>query len=1342
MKDRDESSLLQIRAGRALLGWTQGQLAAAAGVATSTLADYERGKRTPIPATLGALRRALEAEGVRFLPYGAQLGGADPLVRPITPIRWVDAADLATWAERVDSPFKLPTLIARLVLASLGSEVSVRFPSDEGVWASGPDGEVTTQVSGHRYVPQGTSIWELTAKSRHTKHKAQTDYDKRTAALSSEAKDATFVFVTLQRWPDKTAWVSLRKRDGAWRDVRAYDLDDLVHWLDETPSVGAWLAEALGKRPPGVLDLESLWSEWSLATQWPLTTDLVLRDREEDREAVKQWLRGTPSVFGLQGTSTAEVLAFFHAVLSTLDTDDRQLHQARSLVAGTVEAARALIQATSPLVVALTVPDPGLAQALAAQKHHVLVVRDDQQTIGSQVRSLAIQTREGIAAALTKAGVAEAHAARLARDCARNLTVLRRLMTASPTGVPTWAEPTPPHALFAALLAGAWDESREDDRRALVVLAAQPYEAVVAALAPFVGHHDQPLRRIGSTWRIASPYDAWMLLARYLTGVDLDRFGQVITDVFTSRDPGLDLAPADRWAAAIHGAEPRHSPELRHGLGQVLILLALWGDQCVAAPGAQRRADRIVGAILRDANSERWWSLRGELRLLAEAAPAAFLSALEADLAQPDPAVRALLVTDDRGPFGAEYFSNLQWALQTLAWSPQWLPRVTAILADLDALDVASERHANRPASALLAIYRIWHPQTHASLKDRLTILSELRRRQPAAAWKLLLALVPRGQDMATSSPSARWRDFAPTAPSTEEVTLATLRSGVETITPWLLDDAGLDVDRWLELLKRVDYLAPSPEAVLAALTAVAAQLSDPAERRTLWDAVREQLNRRRRLPRRNESAKTDELLSALYDLLTPGDLVERYAWLFARHPKLPTPSGDGWQADGRAVDEARRDAARTLLDQGGASAILAVATRVDTAGYLGRSLFDLGLDELTLDDLLDRSLQSDDVHVRNLAHGLIVSAFARDGAPWAERLLDRARERYLSETALLTILLALPNRRWTWDQAAQLGTSIETTYWQRTPLLWISDDPDDLTFALRKLIDVGRARSAVELADRDDKTHLPSDLLLEVLEEAYSQPIEPGEEPIDDYHLARLLGHLDSRAEVTKSRLAALEWLYLPLLEGSEHPPKTLRRELSSDPNLFAQFLRVLYRPSADSGVVEPEPEDREQASLRAQQTFHLFEGWDVLPGTRDDGTVDGAALEAWIEEARALAIAAGRLAVADLHIGKVLAASPKGEDGHWPAEAVRDAIDRKWSKDLESGFRTGVYNRRNKEFRDVSDGGTEDRAEAARYRAWADAVRRPHPRTGAVLEAIADGYEADAARHDDRAAERDWEY
>lgn len=62
----------QSRAARALLGWSQSDLAARAEVTQKTIADFELGNRTPYPRTMEQLCRALERGGVEFI---AENGG-------------------------------------------------------------------------------------------------------------------------------------------------------------------------------------------------------------------------------------------------------------------------------------------------------------------------------------------------------------------------------------------------------------------------------------------------------------------------------------------------------------------------------------------------------------------------------------------------------------------------------------------------------------------------------------------------------------------------------------------------------------------------------------------------------------------------------------------------------------------------------------------------------------------------------------------------------------------------------------------------------------------------------------------------------------------------------------------------------------------------------------------------------------------------------------------------------------------------------------------------------------------------------------------------------------------
>lgn len=64
----------QCRAARAMLEWSQQELANRAKVARKTLADFEGAKSVPYPRTLDDVREALESAGVEFIPENG--GGA------------------------------------------------------------------------------------------------------------------------------------------------------------------------------------------------------------------------------------------------------------------------------------------------------------------------------------------------------------------------------------------------------------------------------------------------------------------------------------------------------------------------------------------------------------------------------------------------------------------------------------------------------------------------------------------------------------------------------------------------------------------------------------------------------------------------------------------------------------------------------------------------------------------------------------------------------------------------------------------------------------------------------------------------------------------------------------------------------------------------------------------------------------------------------------------------------------------------------------------------------------------------------------------------------------------
>jgi transcriptional regulator with XRE-family HTH domain len=74
MSNEDKLDRAQIRAARALLNWTQRDLASAAAISAATVKRVEIGYHAPIRAVKTAIVRALEDEGIEFHHDGKQAG--------------------------------------------------------------------------------------------------------------------------------------------------------------------------------------------------------------------------------------------------------------------------------------------------------------------------------------------------------------------------------------------------------------------------------------------------------------------------------------------------------------------------------------------------------------------------------------------------------------------------------------------------------------------------------------------------------------------------------------------------------------------------------------------------------------------------------------------------------------------------------------------------------------------------------------------------------------------------------------------------------------------------------------------------------------------------------------------------------------------------------------------------------------------------------------------------------------------------------------------------------------------------------------------------------------------
>jgi hypothetical protein len=1224
-------------------------------------------------------------------------------------------------------------LLRRLIHATVSNIDHIGFPADEGVQLGGWDGIVIVQ-SGNAFVPNGSSVWELGITSS-VKGKADEDYEKRCEApLGQDPANTTFIFVTPRRWGGKDAWVRKRQKEGFWRDVKAYDADDLQQWLDLAPAVHIWLSTLMGKHPEAAEDITSFWEDWSEATNPALSTDLLTLGRETIMDRVCEWLRETPSTLSLKADTTQEAVAFFAATLHQFPPELRLPLLSKTVIVRDLGTWNHLCASQSALIL-VPIFDVGNALTRAFRHgHHIFVPlgRDgsDSEATLELPRVGVIHARE----ALLGMGLPEVRASELASLAHRSLMALRRKIALSPeVQQPVWAKPESARALIPALLAGAWKDTQEGDRTIIARLANSSYDDVSTALCRWANEADPPVRRTGDAWLLVSKEDAWSLLSRYLTRDDLVRFEAVISDVLGELDPALELPEEQRIMAGLLGKTLTHSGLLRNGLAETLALMGArsettrWAD----SRSPQERANYIVGQLLERANNDWriWTSIAYLLPRLAESAPREYLRQVENGLRGNEPVLAKLFEDSTYNISARSSHTGLLWSLEVLAWHPDYLSRAALCLAILARIDPGG-RLGNRPNYSLRNIFLVWHPCTTVSLDHRLEVIDLLTDREPSVAWRLLNQLLPELHSHTELTSKARWREWVPE--EQPSVTYDELWTAERQIVERMLREVGYSGERWNDLIEHLDDVqAEQHQAIVAQLLAVNTATLLPEDRLIIWSALRTLIYRHRSYPEAGwamPSALVDHLVQ-LYHHFEPNNMVDRYSWIFSLTPKLIEHFGEDWLARHKAINEAREEAVKALYKQGGLPMLLEFSNHVEQPYELGMMLGKNDLITTEEDSLLSRNLGLDYVPSNIMAWGFVAGRYVAQGREWVENKKANIVELVPSPEQQAVFFISLPFEGRTWDLLETMSPEVQGLYWShiRPGIIAVTD----WDRAVTNLLGHGRPHIALDLTSLY-LNNAEAQLSVKLIADALDLAIRTSPDRKEDWqilydHAGAFLDRLESSGEIEPALISSLELALLPFLEHGERGPKVLHGQLSANPMVFLDALTLAYKAE---GQDEQDLTEMDIAHARLAQS--LLESWRRLPGTLDDGSIDAEALQEWVLLVRESARVNGRGKIADNVIGQVLSFAPQDSDGSWPTRPVRDIIEKVGSEELHWGFVIGVRNRRGVVQKTLTEGGAQEWRLVERYRRYADMVRGKWPRTATALDEIADRYSSEARRSD----------
>ncbi|NJR73283.1 MAG: hypothetical protein HC773_05465 [Scytonema sp. CRU_2_7] len=428
-------------------------------------------------------------------------------------------------------------------------------------------------------------------------------------------------------------------------------------------------------------------------------------------------MQAEPSKLTIQADTREEVIAFLGAVIHQMPEAQNVEYLSRCIIVQSESSWRYFASTQESLILIPAFEQPKFLPT----EHHILIPIGREISRAKDGLVLSRSNKTDFRQALVDMGLSEERAYNLSKNSKRNLNVLRRLIAVAPEiHTPDWAKPENGRSLIAVLLAGAWDDTKEGDREAIAQLARKPYEEVVADISRWVNSSDPPVRRVGSVWQLISCEDSWHLLSRFIVRDDLEAFKNVTLSVLGTFDPRYELPLDQRYAASIYGKDLPNSGFLRKGLAETLAILATRGlpSETQDIKPAQERVSGIIYQLLNsNVDWHIWASLAYILPTLAEAAPEAFLEAVDDGLAGDNPTLVQIFLQEE--DFGGSPHTGLLWALEVLVWEAQYLSQVTLILGKLSRLDPGG-KILNRPFRSLCEIFLCWNPQTPANLAQTL----------------------------------------------------------------------------------------------------------------------------------------------------------------------------------------------------------------------------------------------------------------------------------------------------------------------------------------------------------------------------------------------------------------------------------------------------------------------------------------------------------------------------------------------------------------------------------------------------------------------------------------------
>lgn len=775
-----------------------------------------------------------------------------------------------------------------------------------------------------------------------------------------------------------------------------------------------------------------------------------------------------------------------------------------------------------------------------------------------------------------------------------------------------------------------------------------------------------------------------------------------------------------------------YSEQVRDGLCLTLILRALLDKD----RQGQEQVDVYVKEILESSDMHWWLTYRhGDIiSYLAEASPKTFVEYIENDLRKNDSLMKRLFAPIRKKHFfAAEYevvYTHVLFALEMLAWMPEYLTRVSLILAQLSLIPNESN-YSNKPVNSLVDIYRLWMPMTMTDPENRCQAIKRIYKSYPEVGLDLCFRLARRfNQQHVSYSPRiSRWRLKQVVVRSS--ITYGEIYVVLKSICELMASHCEPTVEELSNMMEIATDSAVSADLRKMLREHVVGQQDILKGNKTFYKNLMNHINRFRSSPNAKWCLPDNEVKEweILQEILKPTNLQDQLEHLFdGNYHLLPELRGvTRYEEKFKKVEELRSEAVNKILVQDGFEALINYSKRLHNPQYIMRSL---AMQEDAF-DYFDRvyMLVETDEHFNRIA----VDYFNRIDICDRKRFLNKVNT-YKNHSYVWYPLAAVLNvDDEIWNYVEQLTEQQQHDYWTHVETHVIPNSRVD--YLNSHYESAGRGDQVVKVLYHmiEYKEQYSFDLNYVVNTMKRILPILDIEKlGFIRFELNSVMEWIDKQPEVADTDIVALEIPYI-LMSAEEINDWRIYKMIIEDPHyLFEMIDYAFYSDDPEQRKLEEERNTSDkQRRVLATFSGRLLLSIHTMPCMGEDDAIDDERLREYIATLQKLGNEKKKLSMVNHTIGQLLANCPHCIQG-CPPEIVCEIIEGLNNKSVNDSFHAQIYNRLGSTVRGPFDGGDIEYNKAARFCKTAEKLQIMYPITSEIFRDLSDVYMNEAKRHD----------